>query len=620
MEKSTSTVIPSTSNKLGLPSWLRTEIKNRNQARKQYQKSRKAEDKKIYNNLVYKIRRELQKIKNQNWENLIDSLETNEKSYWKIAKCLRNKKQYTPPLVTSNGIAYTTSDKAEAFADSLEEQCSLRPSKPQEQEHIERIHTSVENITLLAENIHDIDFVTPEEVYKITSKANPRKAPGPDGITNTALRQLPKKAIVALCNITNACLRLGHYPECWKLAHVILIPKQGKDLKQPNNHRPISLLSTVGKTIEKLILRRLQDYVNVQEVIPEDQHAFRANYSTLHQLTRVVEYITDGFNTNRDTGAVFLDVAKAFDRVWHQGLIHKISIIGAPVYLTRVIASYLHNRSFKIKLQDYLSTERQIRSGVPQGSILGPLLFNIYMSDLTLNLPGMKALYADDVAILYKSTNSIIISKYLQNMLNVLQTWYEKWRLDVNADKSTAVYFTRKLKRRPDKITYNNSEINWGTHVQYLGVTLDYQLRFTSHIKRKLDSSHKVTGMLFPLLGRRSNLSLKNKVRLYKTVIRPHLLYACPIWANTAPTNLKRIEARQNRIIRMLTKAPWFIRNNQLQKDLKIPPVRDYIRHASETFYSKIQHHCCNSLVELASSYDSKTKLKFKRPRSVLWS
>jgi hypothetical protein len=225
-----------------------------------------------------------------------------------------------PPIHSTLGLVFSDDDKAEAFADSLELQC--RPNiVDADLDHIERIERQVE-IILSGQHDTPITPASPEEVRGIIGTLKVKKAPGPDKISNTALKVLPDK--VALTAIVNASLRFCHFPSRWKSANVIFIPKPGKDLLFPLNYRPISLLSNVGKVLEKVILTRLVRATNENHVLLDEQFGFRPKHSTADQLIHVTEFISQGINQKESTGAIFLDVAKALDTVWHDGLVYKL--------------------------------------------------------------------------------------------------------------------------------------------------------------------------------------------------------------------------------------------------------------------------------------------------------
>jgi Reverse transcriptase (RNA-dependent DNA polymerase). len=187
-------------------------------------------------------------------------------------------------------------------------------------------------------------------VRNVIKNLKPNKAPGHDGVTNSMLKQLSYHFVNHLVVIYNSALKLQHFPETWKKADVVTIPKQGKDPKFPQNRRPISLLSCLGKVYEKIILERFKKFVFTNNLIPDEQFGFIPGCSTTHQLIRLMEYITSGFERKMTTVAVFLDINKAYDSTWHTGLIYKLLSMNFPGELIRVIDSFLVRRSFRVKV------------------------------------------------------------------------------------------------------------------------------------------------------------------------------------------------------------------------------------------------------------------------------
>ena len=195
------------------------------------------------------------------------------------------------------------------------------------------------------------------------------KIPGPNAIPNRALKHLPIRAVLLLVQIFNAILCTHHFPPVWKHARVISILKPGEDPAQPSSYRPISLLDTIGKLFEKILLTRILCEVGERGLLRDDQFGFRPNHSTSLQLARLVERITKKFGERRLTGAVFLDVAKAFDTVWIEGLLYKLTVLNFP--------SYLRGRTFEASFLTATSSRRRKRAGVAKGGLISPVLFRL---------------------------------------------------------------------------------------------------------------------------------------------------------------------------------------------------------------------------------------------------
>jgi hypothetical protein len=429
-EKITTAMTNSTRNRVEprqkeiLPQWIIDLIRTKNRARRLAFRTGAAVDRTEANRLGNEVKYALIDHRNDRWERKLESLSTEDNSIWRMAKALRSDKKPIPPIHSTLGLVFSDDEKAEAFADSLELQC--RPNiVDADLDHIERIERQVE---IILSGQHDTPNTpaSPEEVRGIIGTLKVKKAPGPDKIPNTALKLLPDKAVVALTAIINASLRFCHFPSRWKSANVIFIPKPGKDLLFPQNYRPISLLSNVGKVLKKVILTRLVRATNENHVLPDEQFGFRPKHSTADQLIHVTEFISQGINQKESTGAIFLDVAKAFDTVWHDGLVYKLHTAGVSLAMVKLLNSFLEDRKFHAKIGNVLSTVREIEAGVPQGSVLSPTLYAIFTADIPKPDETKIALYADDTAILTRSESPELISEQLRRAVESLEAWFRR--------------------------------------------------------------------------------------------------------------------------------------------------------------------------------------------------
>ncbi|GFU36978.1 probable RNA-directed DNA polymerase from transposon BS [Trichonephila clavipes] len=193
-------------------------------------------------------------------------------------------------------------------------------------------------------------------------------------------------------------------------------------------------------------------------LIPE-QHGFRPDLSTTHQLLRVVETIKSGFKNKKSTGAVFLDIQKAFDRVWREGLIFKLIKYDFPPPLIKLISSYLTDRNFSVKINDTYSSHRPTEAGVAQGTLISPLLFNIYVNDIPIHHNTTLCMFADDTAILASHTEPKLVARAINRHLLVLEDWFSKWKIALNVAKTEAVFFTRKTRLNYPDIYLHNERI-----------------------------------------------------------------------------------------------------------------------------------------------------------------
>jgi hypothetical protein len=241
------------------------------------------------------------------------------------------------------------------------------------------------------------------------------------------------------------------------------------------------------------------------------------------------------------------------------------------------LKSYLHSRFFQVKFNTSYSTSHEVLSGVPQGSVLGPLLYLFFTSDLPTTALTSIATFADDTGIIATHRDPLIASQHLQAHLDLLQAWFDTWRISINQEKSSHVTFTTTRALCPH-VTMNNVHIPVRTTVKYLGLHLDQRLTWSTHLKSKrLHLDLKLRSM-FWLLGRKSQLSLANKLLLYKCVLNPIWTYGIQLWGCAKPSHTQIIQRLQSKILRSITGEPWYVSNLTLHTDLRIPFVTEEIR------------------------------------------
>jgi hypothetical protein len=258
-----------------------------------------------------------------------------------------------------------------------------------------------------------------------------KKAPGFDLVTGEILKHLKRKALVKLTTLFNACIRLKHVPDAWKIAEIIMIPKPGKNLSELKSYRPVSLLSIMSKLCEKLILKRLKPIISERHLVPTHQFGIRNNHTTIDQIHRITDVIEKPLESKRLCSAVFLDVAQAFDRVWHNALLHKLRS-ALPDYYYRLLESCLTNRRFRVKHEDSYSELKFINADIPHGSVLGPVLYLHHINDLPRTLYSTTATFADDTAVMAVGESNENSTKKLQSALNKIAIWTKKWRIKLN--------------------------------------------------------------------------------------------------------------------------------------------------------------------------------------------
>ena len=336
----------------------------------------------------------------------------------------------------------------------------------------------------------------------------------------------------------------------WKWGNVL--PTHKKESKQlKKNYRPISLLPICGKIFEKIIFDSIYKHFTDKLFTPS-QSDFRPGDSTINQLLYITHTTYSAFEDypSRETRAVFLDISKAFDKVWHEGLIFKLKSYGISEGLLNLIISYLSNRKQRVVLNGKCSKWSLIRAGVAQGSVLGPLFFLIYINDLVKNVSSDARLFADDTSLFTVVYEKEIAVTQLNSDLEIISQWAYQWKMQFNPDKNKQaiqVIFSQKRDKSVHPLIYfNRSKVVLKHEQKHLGMILDSELNFYSHVKEKIVNARKAIGVIRFMSGYVTREVLD---QMYKLYVRPHLDYGDIIYHKYDPHMVldftKKLEATQ---------------------------------------------------------------------------
>ncbi|CAG4946647.1 unnamed protein product [Parnassius apollo] len=318
--------------------------------------------------------------------------------------------------------------------------------------------------------------------------------------------------------------------------------------------------------------------------------------------------------------SAFLDVSQAFDRVWHEGLLFKLK--NALVdHFYGILKSFHQQRHFIVQQGEALSDLCPTKAGVPQGSVLGPILYLLFTADLPTSESLITGTFADDTAILATLSDPKMASQILQKGLNDISHWLKKWRIKANEIKSVNVKFNlRRGSCPPPPVTLNNIVVPQADHVRYLGLYLDKSLTGQKHIltKRKQLGIQTLAGKLYWLIGRKSQLSLENKILLYKEILKPIWTCGIQLWGTGSHSNIEILQRFQNKALRMITNAPWYVPNELLHHDLCLPIVKQEIIRHTRTYKERIERHPNTLARPLMANHNKARRLKRKIPQDLI--
>ena len=437
-------------------------------------------------------------------------------------------------------------DKANCFAQYFASKCSLGQNDLTE-------NNTPATRQRTQKSIGSVHF-RPATVRRELRRLNSSKAIGPDNIPARVLKECADALCKPLSRLFSLCYAKGRQPALWKTARVVPIHKK-KSKAQPNNYRPISLLSIISKVMEAIVNRTIVNFLEKEDLLSAHQFGFRRKLGTSDLLTLLQHEWSSAIASHGAVHALAIDIAGAFDKVAHRGVLAKAQACGITGTLLAWLQDYLKDRSLQAVICGQQSAQYPISAGVPQGSILGPTLFILYVNDCADHLPGgpSLAVYADDTT-LYKCITCIgdirDSSTQLQSAVDAVAAWGQSWKIQFEPTKSQAL--TLSCHRPPlvlPPISFNNVPVAEEDEIRLLGVLFDRQLSFRSHLRSiasKANQRMHFFKKVAPLLN------VAGKLCLYKGFVRPTMEYSFLTWMGASESSLKQLDRVQHRALRLI--------------------------------------------------------------------
>ena len=449
-------------------------------------------------------------------------------------------------------------------------------------------------------NSFNIGPTCPDEVFKVITSFTSSQCEDPYKISPKVFKLGASALANILPDLINRCFSQGHFPNCLKIARVTPIFK-GEDSELCCNWRPISITSCTSKLIEKLVKKRLLSYLTKNNILTNFQFGYRSQHSTTHAILNISDNILSNFDKKKHTVSIFLDLSKGFDCVDHKILLKKLSNYGVRGVALRFFESYLTDRKQQTLINGVLSDFLPILCGVPQGSVLGPILFLIYTNDLGNASNFSVNLFADDTCLSLSNSNLYVLERQCNVEADLIHKWFLANKLTTNSKKASNFMLSNYIPNhsRNFSIKMGNVMLKKVKCVKYLGVMLDENMTWSSQIEFLTKKLSRSAGIFSKL---RYYLNTEILIRVYHALFNSHLQYAILCWGNTVITNLNRLQVLQNRAIRNISRAPRFFRLDNYYLNYRILKVQDLYKLEVAKFmhghYNDTMPSCFNTFLQ----------------------
>ena len=573
-------------------------IKQKNRSWTRYMETRSQEKLQEYKRFRNQTRNLVRRAKKNFEKDVATTVKKSPKKFWKYVNNRTKVKSTIPDLVTENGTATTDKVKADYlnnFFSSVftEEPAGQLPQFPS------RTPVTLSNIPL-----------TPDRIKKKLQTIKTESSPGPDKVHPRLLKEAAEELAVPLRMIFMSSLNQGRIPEDWKSAEVCAIHKKGSK-SSCNNYRPVSLTSVVCKTLESLIRENIMEHLKSHKLLSNKQYGFISGRSTTLQLLQVLDQWTLAMDQGLPIEAVYMDFQKAFDSVPHARMIHKLAGYGISDSLLRWLEDFLYNRKQGVRVCNSYSSFTEVKSGIPQGSVLGPVMFVLYINDLPDNIQNIVYMFADDTKIFsIGNLPSTAEEDSLQKDLIKLQEWSDTWLLKFHPEKCKRLFVSRSTQdSRIIPLTLKGPggqgtiAIEDSTQEKDLGILMDNRIKFDIHIGKISKRGNSIMGIIRRTFDHLDHHSFKP---LFTSLVRPILEYGQNVWSPYLQGDIDKLENVQRRATRQVNGLKGLTYPERLRK-LQLPSLK----------FRRLRGDAIETYKLIQNIYDEEVTMSFPRaPRT----
>lgn len=555
----------------GGPLWLtgdiRRLIRSKNRVHRKAKKFNRPSDwakfRKIRNSVTSMVR----KAKEDHDENLIKKLVNENPSsakWWHTVNQIsgiKGTEHSIPPLIKDDTVLFDDFEKSSEFNSYFAGQSKVNDAGK-----------ALPNFTPHTEQKIESIILNESEVEDVLSILNSSKASGPDLVSPRVLKEGASVLKYPLCKLFNQSLTTSIYPSSWKKANVIPVYKNNKP-NEVKNYRPISLLSIISKCMERCVYKHVHNYLLLNNLLTKNQSGFTKGDSAVNQLVDITNDFGKALDSGKEIRVIFCDISKAFDRVWHKGLLFKLKQLGISGNLLNWFENYLTGRVQRVVLNGSNSDWLPIEAGVPQGSILGPLLFLIFINDIVDEINSVIKLFADDTSLYLVVNKPDEAATILNTDLEKISSWASMWLVTFNPQKTESLVISRKqYKPIHPPLLMNNQQIQTVNSHKHLGVTIANDGSWHGHIEHIISKAYKRLNIMRKLKFIVNRFTLE---KLFISFIRPILEYADVIWDTKNLGLINRLETVQLEAARIVTGGTKLTSHHKLYDETKWEKLTD---------------------------------------------